>query len=77
MFSQFLIFLHFKGILILPLCLGCAALFLLIRLGPYFQFPVISSSFPGKELWKNYVGQVHLLVLHHSCICIKLAWAFS
>lgn len=35
-----------------------------------------SSSLLGKELWKSYVGQVQLLVPHHSCICIKSTRAF-
>lgn len=37
---------------------------------------MISSSLLGKELWKSYVGQVQLLLPHHSCICIKSTWAF-
>lgn len=38
---------------------------------------MISSSLLGKELWKSYVGQVQLLLPHHSCICIKSTWAFQ
>lgn len=41
------------------------------------RLPVISSSVLGKELWTSYVGQVRLLVLHLSCICIKSTQAFQ